>query len=75
MNVRIIVAIVLIAMGVVGLAYGGITYTTQENVVDAGPLEVNVEKEHHVPIAPIVGGVLLASGIVVLLVGRKKAAV
>ena len=73
MNVRMIVAIVLICVGVLGLAYQGFTYTTRERAVDVGPVKVDIEKKHTVPVAPIVGGAALAGGIVLLLVGRRAA--
>ena len=71
MNPRMIGAIILIAIGVLSLGYQGFTYTTRERVIDAGPLKVDVDKQHTVPIAPIVGGVALAAGIALLVVGRK----
>jgi hypothetical protein len=67
-------AIILIVIGVLSLGYQGFTYTTRERVIDAGPLKVDVDKEHHVPIAPIVGGVALAGGVALLLIGGRKSA-
>ncbi|HEY4330407.1 MAG TPA: DUF3185 domain-containing protein [Phycisphaerae bacterium] len=54
-----------------GLGYQGFTYTTRERVVDAGPIKIDADKTHSVPIAPIVGVTALVGGIVLLLVGRK----
>ncbi|HUO10587.1 MAG TPA: DUF3185 domain-containing protein [Phycisphaerae bacterium] len=72
MNLRIIIAVALIALGVVGLAYQGFTYTTRERVVDVGPVHADVDKTHTVPITPIVGGLALVSGILLLVVNRKS---
>jgi drug/metabolite transporter (DMT)-like permease len=71
-----IVGIVLIILGVVALAYGGFSFTTQEKkrVVDLGPLQVDatVERERSVPLPPILGVAALAGGVVLVIVGRKK---
>jgi hypothetical protein len=75
MNARLLVGIVLIVLGILGLAYGGFSYTTRERVVDAGPIQIDATRRHTVPIAPIVGGLALAGGIVLLVTGRKGAAV
>lgn len=72
MNPRMLIAIVLIVFGVLGLAYGGFSYTTRERVVDVGPVKIDADREHSVPIAPIVGGLALAGGVALLLVGRKS---
>ena len=70
-----IVGIILIVVGILALAYGGYTsFTTKENVAKLGPLEVNKEEEHRVPIGPIVGGVCLVGGIVMVLAGNKATA-
>jgi hypothetical protein len=69
-----ILGIVLIAIGVLALAYGGYTsFTTKENVAKLGPLEINKQDEHRVPVGPIVGGVCLAGGIILVLAGGRKA--
>jgi hypothetical protein len=71
MNTRLL-GIALIILGVVAFAYQGITYTTQEKVLDIGPLKATVEKEKTIPLPPLVGGAALIGGIVLLLVGTRK---
>lgn len=71
MNPRMLLAIVLIVIGVLGLAYQGFTYTTRDRVVDAGPIKIDADRQHTVPIAPIVGGVALAGGLALLVLGRS----
>jgi uncharacterized membrane protein len=68
-----IVGIILIAIGIIALAYGGFTYTTREKVIDAGPLQVSANKEKTVPFPPILGGICLVGGIILVIVGNKKA--
>jgi hypothetical protein len=69
-----ILGVILIAIGIIALAYGGYTsFTTKENVAKLGPVEINKQNEHPVPIGPIVGGVCLAGGIVLLVAGGKRA--
>ena len=72
MKPKIIIAILLIALGVVAFAYQGITYTTREKVVDLGPLQLTAEKTRTIPMPPIVGAIALVGGIVLLFVGSKK---
>jgi hypothetical protein len=45
--------IILIALGVFGLAWGGFTYTTREKVLDLGPIHATRDETHHVPLPPI----------------------
>lgn len=66
-----IVGIILIVLGVVALAYQGITYTTKEKVVDLGPLKVEATREKTIPLPPILGGVALVGGIVLLIVSSR----
>ena len=67
-----IVGIILIALGVVALAYQGITYTTREKVLELGPLKAEVEKEKTVPLPPILGVVAIAGGVVLIIVGASR---
>ena len=64
--------IILIALGLAGLAWGGFTYTTREKVLDIGPIHATRDQTHNVPLPPIAGAVALIGGIV-LLVASKKA--
>jgi len=67
-----IVGVILIVLGVVALAYQGITYTSKEKVVDLGPLKVEAKREKTIPLPPILGGLALAGGIVLLIVGSRR---
>jgi hypothetical protein len=68
-----LVGIALVILGVVGLTYGGISWTTKEKVIDVGPLQVTRDKTQSLPLPPIVGGVCLLAGVVLLVTaGRQK---
>jgi len=62
---------ILIVLGLIGLAWGGFTYTTKEKVVDLGPIEATREKSHSVPLPPLAGAAALIGG--VALVATSKA--
>jgi hypothetical protein len=72
MSPKIIIAIILIALGIGAFAYQGITYTTREKVVDLGPIQVTAERTRTIPLAPIVGAIAIVGGIVLLVMGMKK---
>ena len=63
---------ILIALGLVGLVWGGITYTTREKVVDIGPIHATRDETHNVPLPPIAGALALVGGIVLMVAGNKK---
>ena len=66
-----IVGIVLIVIGIVALAYQGISYTTKEKVVDLGPLKVEAEKEKTIPLPPVLGVLAIGAGVVLVVVGAR----
>ena len=68
----VIVGIALIVLGVVALAWQGITYTSKEKVIDVGPLKVEAERQKTIPLSPAVGGVAVAAGIVLVVVGARR---
>lgn len=74
MNILTIIGIVLVALGVVGLIYGGITYTHAKNIVDIGSVHVKVDDTEHIPLPPIAGAAAVAVGIILMLVGRRRPA-
>lgn len=67
-----IIGVVLIVIGIIALAYGGITYTRREKVLDIGPIEATTEKRETIPLPPVLGGLALAGGIVLLIVGSRR---
>ena len=64
--------VILIVLGLFGLAWGGFTYTTTEKVVDIGPIHATRDKAHNIPLPPIAGAVALIGGIVLLVARRKE---
>ncbi len=70
-----ILGIILVVVGIIALAYGGYTsFSTKENVVKAGPLEINKSVDHPVPLGPIIGGVCLVGGVILLVTGNRGSA-
>jgi hypothetical protein len=65
-----IMAVVLIALGIVVLAYSGITFRTRGEPVDIGPVRVETTESHFIP--PVVGALALVGGIVLWVAGNKK---
>jgi hypothetical protein len=69
-----LIGIVLLILGALALAYQGINYTRQEKVLDIGPIHATAEKHERIPIPPIIGGLALAGGIVLLIAGMRQKA-
>jgi hypothetical protein len=67
-----LLGIVLIALGLIALVYQGITYTTREKVVELGPLKITADREKTLPLSPILGGLALAGGIVLVVASARK---
>jgi uncharacterized membrane protein len=67
-----LVGIALIVLGVVAFTYQGITYTSREKVIDIGPFQATAETEKTIPLSPLLGGLALVGGIVLVVVGAKK---
>jgi len=68
------IGIVLVVLGALALAYQGINYTRQEKVLDIGPIHATAEKHERIPLPPVVGGLALVGGIVLLVRGAKQKA-
>ena len=73
MKTYTIAATILIAIGVLAFAYQGISYTTRENIVDIGPIQMTADRTRTLPLSPIVGGIALIGGIALLVMGKRKA--
>ncbi len=61
---------ILIALGLFGLAWGGFTYTTRETVVDIGPIHATRDRTRTIPLPPILGGIAVVSGILLVVTRR-----
>ena len=69
-----ILGIVLIVIGIVALILGGIDYTRREKVLDIGPVQATVDREHHIEIRPIIGIASLVAGVVLVVASAKTRA-
>jgi uncharacterized membrane protein len=67
-----LLGIILVVLGALALAYQGFTYTHQEKILDVGPIHATAEKQDHISIPPLVGGLALVGGIVLLILNSKK---
>jgi len=67
-----LVGIILIVLGVLALVYQGIQYTTREKILDIGSIKVSADSKKTIPLPPIVGGVTLVAGIVLIFLDRRK---
>ncbi len=70
MNTKTIIAVLLVALGVVVLAYSGITFTTSGKPVDFLGMHFETTDSHFIP--PVVGALALVGGIVLLLVRPRR---
>ena len=69
-----IAGIILIIVGIIGLAYGGITYTRRRDTVSVGPISATVTQRETLPISPIAGAIVLVAGIGLLIAGGRRRA-
>ena len=67
-----LIGIALILLGIVAFAYQGITYTSREKVIDIGPIHATADTQKTIPLSPLLGGLALVGGIVLVVVGAKK---
>jgi hypothetical protein len=67
-----ILGLILVIIGVVGFALGGFSFTHKEKVLDVGPIEASADKKESVPIPPVLAGLALVSGVVLLVAGARR---
>lgn len=66
------IGFVLIVLGAMAFIYHGITYTSREKIIDIGPIHASADTQKTIPLPPLFGGLALAGGIVMVIMGRKK---
>jgi uncharacterized membrane protein YidH (DUF202 family) len=74
MKFTALIGVILVILGVACLAYQGITYTRRETLVNIGPIHAETERQHTIPLPPIIGVAAVVGGIVLVVAGSKKAA-
>jgi hypothetical protein len=67
-----LVGTILVAIGIVALVWGGISWTREKTVVDLGPIEATTETRETIPLPPVVGGIALVAGIVLLVAPARR---
>ena len=73
MRLLVIIGLILVVLGIVALAVPSFTFFTTERVLDAGFFKIDVSKPHTIVFNPIVGGIALVAGIILVVVGRRSA--
>ena len=67
-----LIGVILIVLGIASLAYQGITYTRKETLVNIGPIHAEAERQHTIPLPPIIGVTAVVGGIILLVVGARS---
>ena len=74
MKTTTVLGIILVVLGIISFAYQGIHYTTNREAVDLGPVHATKEEHHTIPLPPILGGLAIVGGIVLVIAGAKGSA-
>ena len=72
MRLGTLVGIILIILGVVGLAAGGFSFTHKEKIVDLGPIEATADKKESVAIPPVLGTIALVAGVALVAATTRR---
>jgi hypothetical protein len=73
MKPAMIVGIILIVLGIAGFAFGGLSFTHKEKVLDLGPIQASADKKESLPIPPVLGALAIVGGVVLVAVGARRA--
>jgi hypothetical protein len=68
-----IIGIILIALGIAGFALGGFSFTKKEKVLDVGPVEATADDKKTVPIPPLLAGIAVVGGVILVAAGSRRA--
>jgi hypothetical protein len=72
MSLKRILGLVLVIVGLAALLWGGVFWTRQKTVVDAGPVEIKTAHREGVSLPPVAGAIALVAGIVLLVVPERR---
>ena len=68
-----IIGIILIIVGIIGFAYGGLGWNTEKKDAQLGPIEIKHQEKHVIDFPPILSGLCVVGGIVLVVVGSRQA--
>jgi uncharacterized membrane protein YidH (DUF202 family) len=72
MRPAVVVGVLLIIVGIAGLAFGGFSFTRKEKVLDVGPIEASADKKESLPVPPILGALAIVGGVVLLATSARR---
>ena len=73
MKPTLLIGVILIILGIVGFAWGGIRWSTEKKDAQLGPLEIKHTENHGINFPPVVSGICLVGGIALVAIGGRKA--
>lgn len=73
MKPALVVGVLLIILGIAGLAFGGLSFTHKEKVLDLGPIQASADKKESLPIPPILGALAIVGGVVLVATSARRA--
>jgi hypothetical protein len=72
MKAATVIGILLVLLGIVGFAVGGISFTHEKKVVDMGPVQLSHKVTNTLPISPILSAISLVAGVGLVVVGARS---
>lgn len=67
-----IIGVILIIVGIVGFAWGGIKWSTEKKDAQLGPLEIKHTEDQGIKFPPVLSGICLVGGILLVALGARK---
>jgi uncharacterized membrane protein YidH (DUF202 family) len=72
MKAMTVIGIILIILGIIGFATGGLSFTHQKKDVDMGPVQISHKTKDTLPISPVLSTIVLVAGVALVVVGAKS---
>ena len=66
------IGIVLVVLGILALAYGGISFSRERTVLQLGSMSVTATEHKSIPVPAVVGVIVLVGGAALLVVGKRR---
>ena len=72
MKAATIIGILLIVLGIIGYATGGISFTHRKKDVDLGPVQISHKTQDTLPLSPVLSTISLVAGLGLVVVGARS---